>query len=133
MLLGAATALGAVAWHFWPAPNPLVLIEHNGEWTESGRWRVTSTFDISAICQIAVDRRFAEDGDLIRSPVASYSDQAIGNRPYVIPTRTGRRSAWYEYDIRPGEATQYLIEITAWQCSNGFSGTVGRWIVPVTP
>lgn len=134
---GALVAAAAMLVGIWlqsqPPPLPINIVEHRPVWVSDDIWRIETDVRSTDICEVAVTRRFSADGSFVRAPVRSYLDpQKPGDLPYLLPVGPGEGTAWYEYRLPASFAgTEYLIEVTAWGCENGFSGPVGRWVVQV--
>lgn len=130
----AAVVIGTAVYLAIPIPpvkSPVEITANRAFWTPEGTWRVETDVKISDHCRIVVSRRFAADGDLQREPSSTYLGRRIGELPYLLEVRPWSGTVWYEYAIQPGHFADYLIEATAWQCDGGYSGTIGRWLVPV--
>ena len=130
---GAALPIGWQVYQSWPPPNPITIGAHKAEWVDQNTWRVEVPVSITSSCQIIVSRQFAgPGGELVTlQPVDSYLGLAVGSLPYLIRTRIGSRSVWYEYHIKPGRFQEYIIDVSIVQCDNGFKDRVKPAIVPV--
>ena len=139
MFLGAAVPIGVFAWHLWPAPNPIHILEHRAYWDDAGHWVVETDARTDDVCTVVVARQFvpAGGGNTVGIvPVAASMledrDMWPGSMPYAFETTARSGTVRYAYAIEPGQFSQHLIEINAFGCAGGFEGIVGRWIVPIT-
>ena len=143
VLLWSVILIIGTAWlvHEPEAPLPAlpIHVEANvAAWTPEGRWRVETQVTIESECRIEVRRQFSPPpASGTPRPVASHLDPLHpGDFPYLIDAQPGTSDGrvWYEYALPPEMVgAEYLIEVIAWQCVNGYTGPVGRWIVPVGP
>ena len=139
MFLGAAVPLGAFAWHLWPVPNPIQILEHRAYWDDAGHWVVETDAHTADVCTVVVARQFVPvgGGSTVGIPPVAASmledrNLSPGSMPYAFQTDMRTGTVRYAYAIKPGQFSQHLIEINAFRCDGGFEGTVGRWIVPIT-
>ena len=139
MFLGAAVPLGIFAWHLWPQPSPIQILENRSYWNEDGHWVVETDARTEDVCTLVVSRQFVPASGAgatvslapIGTDLLSGRMMQPGSMPYAFQTTVQSGTVRYVYDIEPGEFSQHLIEINAFRCARGFEGAVGRWAVGV--
>jgi hypothetical protein len=126
------------AWHLWPAPVPIRIIENRSYWNTAGQWIVETDATTIDVCTVVVSRQFVPasgSGATVALPPSGADmlsgAMTPGSMPYAFQTSVQSGTVRYVYDIEPGQFSQHLIEINAFSCKNGFEGHIGRWTVPV--
>lgn len=139
LFLGAAIPLGVFAWHLWPAPSPIHILENRSYWNDEGHWVVETDARTDDVCTLVVSRQFVpasgSGATVSLAPIGTdlLSSQKMqpGSMAYSFQTAARSGTVRYVYDIKPNEFSRHLIEISAFACERGFEGNVGRWVVPI--
>ena len=136
LLLGMALQ---PAYETWIQRPPVELLGvPQTEVTAQGRWRVTRTIRINEVCGAAIwDRSFKDIGELEprRVPAVAASG-GMGLEPIqgagaaALRRPPGTYTSWWEYDILPGKAGSYVVNLSPGWCPSGWSRTYNVFSVP---
>lgn len=123
----------------WFERPPIELVgTPQTEITAAGKWRVTRTIRIREVCGSAIwDRAFKDSGEaeVRRVPAAAASEgmglePIQGGRPAAMRRAPGVYTSWWEYDVVPGRAGSYVVNLSPGWCPSGWSRTYNVFSVP---